>query len=136
VSQSTDDGDAAAGAGDEGVRTEGRTMSGPTDIPSLDALVADPGKALTLPPDAARTLLCGLAGVLPLLIAQSSKEAGTADPNTGALLTAAQVAARLNVPKSFVYEAARQKQLESVKLGKYIRFRDAAVKAYQAKYGG
>jgi predicted DNA-binding transcriptional regulator AlpA len=49
-------------------------MSGPSDMPSLDALAADPSKAMLLSPASARTLLCSLAGVLPILIAQANKE--------------------------------------------------------------
>ena len=57
-------------------------------------------------------------------------------PN-GHLLTPLQVAERLNVPESFVYEAARRKQLESKRVGKkYIRFTEATVAAYLAKQGG
>jgi len=52
-----------------------------------------------------------------------------------ALLTAAQVAERLNVPKSFVYEAARQHQLKPVRLGKkYVRFTEDEVTEYQCQY--
>ncbi len=52
------------------------------------------------------------------------------------LLTAQQVAERLNVPKSFVYEAARQGKLKPVKLGeKYVRFTQGTVDDYLAKSG-
>jgi len=52
------------------------------------------------------------------------------------LLTAQQVAEHLNVPKSFVYEAARQGKLKPVKLGeKYVRFRQGTVDEYLAKSG-
>ena len=52
------------------------------------------------------------------------------------LLTPAQVAARLNVAESFVYEAARQKKMKSVRLGKkYVRFTEAAVAEYQGRVG-
>ena len=59
------------------------------------------------------------------------------EPDNGHLLTPAQVAERLNVPESFVYEAARSKQLKTVRVGKkYVRFTETALKEYQAKYGG
>ncbi len=52
------------------------------------------------------------------------------------LLTAQDVAKRLNVPKSFVYEAARQGKLKPVKLGeKYVRFTQGTVDEYLAKSG-
>jgi excisionase family DNA binding protein len=59
------------------------------------------------------------------------------EPDHGHLLTPAQVAAQLNVAESFVYEAARSKQLKAVRVGKkYVRFTEAAVQAFQAKQGG
>jgi len=39
----------------------------------------------------------------------------------GALLTIAQVAARLNVPKPYAYELIRQQKLAAVRFGKYVR---------------
>lgn len=52
------------------------------------------------------------------------------------LLTAQEVAKCLNVPKSFVYEAARQGKLKPVKLGeKYVRFTQGTVDEYLAKSG-
>lgn len=51
-------------------------------------------------------------------------------------MTAKQVAERLNVPTSFVYEAARQGKLKPVKLGKkYKRFTVGAVEEYLATGG-
>jgi predicted DNA-binding transcriptional regulator AlpA len=81
-----------------------------TEVPSLDSLVADPGKALSLPPDVARTLLCGLAGVLPVLIAQSSKDIAKADaPVTPErFLTVAQVVAQYGVTEQWLYRHKRQ----------------------------
>jgi len=38
------------------------------------------------------------------------------------LLTAEQVAEMLQVPKSWVYEAARGRRIPHVKLGRYVRF--------------
>ena len=49
------------------------------------------------------------------------------------LLTVAEVADLLNVPKSWVYEhtrPGRRDQLPSVKLGRYRRFRLADVEAF------
>lgn len=107
------------------------------EVPSLDSLVADPGKAATLTPETAQGILIGLASLQPLLIQRALMGSHKQELDGGALLTPAQVAERLNVPKSFVYEAARQKRLEPVKVGKkYVRFTTAAVNNYQAKYGG
>jgi excisionase family DNA binding protein len=38
------------------------------------------------------------------------------------LLTAEQVAEMLQVPKSWVYEAAREHRIPHVRLGRYVRF--------------
>ncbi|MEO7862433.1 MAG: helix-turn-helix domain-containing protein [Nitrospirales bacterium] len=46
------------------------------------------------------------------------------------LLTPEQVADRLAVDESLVYEMAREGKLPSLKLGKYRRFDEAAVQAY------
>jgi len=43
------------------------------------------------------------------------------------LLTAAEVASILRVPKSWVYEQARSGQLPTVCLGRYRRFREESI---------
>lgn len=45
------------------------------------------------------------------------------------LLTVADVAALLAVPKSTVYRLVRRRQLEAVRLGRYFRFQRSAVQA-------
>ena len=75
------------------------------DVPSLDALAADPSKAATLSPETAQALLCSLAGVLPLLIAQSTKATGPAEvPSTSErLLTVDEVLKQYGVKKQWLY---------------------------------
>ncbi len=49
------------------------------------------------------------------------------------LLTVDDIAAMLKVPKSWVYERTRRRgkdRLPFLKLGKYVRFEEGAVKAY------
>lgn len=48
------------------------------------------------------------------------------------LLTPAQVAERLSVKESFVYEICRQGKLGSVRMGKYVRVAETALAQYQA----
>ena len=51
----------------------------------------------------------------------------------GRLLTVEQVGKLLNVPKSWVYERTRRRGLERLphlKLGKYLRFEEGAVREY------
>jgi excisionase family DNA binding protein len=43
------------------------------------------------------------------------------------LLTAAEVAERLGVPKSWVYEQSRRGVIPTVVLGRYRRFREQAI---------
>lgn len=54
-------------------------MNGPVEVPSLDSLVTDPSRVFQLSPDVARSLLGGLGGILPALIAQSSRNTGKAE---------------------------------------------------------
>lgn len=49
---------------------------------------------------------------------------------TGSLLTAADVAQMLGVPKSWVYEQSRAGRIPTVTLGRYRRYRREAVEAW------
>jgi excisionase family DNA binding protein len=46
------------------------------------------------------------------------------------LLTAAEVAAMLGVPKTWVYEQSRAGRIPTVPLGRYRRFRPEAIEAW------
>lgn len=46
------------------------------------------------------------------------------------LLTAAEVAELLQVPATWVYEAARRGAIPHVKLGRYVRFDEAEVERW------
>ena len=46
------------------------------------------------------------------------------------LLTAAEVAEMLSVPRSWVLESARSGALPCIKLGRYVRFDEADVRAW------
>ena len=54
---------------------------------------------------------------------------------TEQLLTADQLAERWQVPKSHVYRLAREGKLPVVSLGRYKRFRLAAVEAFEREGG-
>jgi excisionase family DNA binding protein len=56
--------------------------------------------------------------------------AGSTNGATPTLMTAEQVAARVQLPKSWVYEQARTGRIPVVKLGRYYRFRAEAVDAW------
>jgi excisionase family DNA binding protein len=49
----------------------------------------------------------------------------------GRLLTADELAARWQVPKSQVYRLARDGQVPAVRLGRYVRFRLDAIEAFE-----
>jgi excisionase family DNA binding protein len=54
----------------------------------------------------------------------------------GRLLTAGEVAARLKVPRSWVYRAAREGDLPSVRCGRYRRFDEGDVEHWIARQKG
>ena len=105
------------------------------DVPTLDSLLADPGRAATLPPETAQALLIRLVTLQPLLIqralmgAQPGREK---DP----LLMVPEVAKLLQLSPYRVYELVRQGALKSIHLGKSVRVRASAVTEYLAQQGG
>lgn len=111
----------------------------PIEVPSLDALASDLSKVNALTPEAAKALwleIMALEKVVAMRALTSSQNGCQEPTKNTALLTAKQVAERLNVPKSFVYEAARQGKLKPVKLGeKYVRFTQGTVDEYLTKSG-
>lgn len=50
---------------------------------------------------------------------------------TGQLLTAEEVARRWQVRPSHVYRLAREHQIPTVKLGRYVRFHPGAIEAFE-----
>lgn len=50
---------------------------------------------------------------------------------TGQLLTADQLAARWQVPKSHVYRLTREGAIPAVRLGKYYRYRVDAIERFE-----
>jgi excisionase family DNA binding protein len=50
---------------------------------------------------------------------------------TGQLLTAEQLAARWQVPKSHVYRLSREGRIPTVELGRYRRFRLDAIERFE-----
>jgi excisionase family DNA binding protein len=99
----------------------------------LDSLLADPGKAATLLPEAAQALLIGLASIQPLLIQRALM--GPRNGHEDLLLTIPQVAERLKISEYRAYELARQGVSKSVRLGKSVRVKPSAVAEYLAKQG-
>lgn len=103
-------------------------MTGPVAIPTLDELLRDPIKAAGLPPEAARAMLCGLAGLLPLLIAQSSR--GTDRPNAeDRLLSVDEAAAILGKTADWLYRRADALPFV-VREGRLLRFSSSGIQKY------
>jgi len=101
------------------------------DIPSFDALVADPAKADALSPETAKLILLEVLSLEKVLMLRALM--GQSGPATEELLTIPEVAARLKVSPDHCYELARTGVLQSVKLGKAVRVRASAVTAYLAR---
>lgn len=93
-------------------------------IPTLDDVANDPARAAMLPPVARAALLGRCAAVLAALSAASFTAAPPSEPITPAgkvWLTVPEVAERLSLAPSYVYELARRGDLPSVRRGKYVR---------------
>jgi excisionase family DNA binding protein len=58
-----------------------------------------------------------------------------APPRSNALMTAAQVAERWQVPVSQIYRLAREGRLPSVAVGRYRRFRVESVEHFEMEGG-
>jgi excisionase family DNA binding protein len=64
-----------------------------------------------------------------------SRGTGAATNGASQLLTAEQLAERWQVPKSHVYRLAREGRLPVVELGRYRRFRLAAIEEFESSGG-
>ena len=81
-----------------------------TNVPSLDALISDPGKAATLPPETAQALLIGLVSIQPLLI-QRALMTGANSPAAGSperFLSVGEAASQYGVTSAWLYRHKRQ----------------------------
>lgn len=75
------------------------------EVPSLDTLVSDPNQVFQLAPETARGLLGGLIGLLPALVAQSSRDTNKAEvPAIEKWLTVEQAAEIFNVKPRWLRE--------------------------------
>ncbi|MGQ0557888.1 MAG: helix-turn-helix domain-containing protein [Nitrospiraceae bacterium] len=77
-------------------------------VPTIDELLNDATKAATLSPEVARTMLAGLAGLLPVLIAQSARDTGKAEaPAVEKWLTVDEVVSQFGVTVRWLYRHKR-----------------------------
>ncbi len=81
-------------------------MNGPVNIPTVDELIQDPAKAMNLPPEAARTVLCAVAGLVPMLTARAShhstSQAGPYETR-GRWVTVKEAVAQFGVTARWLY---------------------------------
>ena len=89
----------------------------------MDAAVADWARRITL--DQIPSVLVFLAA---RLVAEGysdrkSEHGAAGAPESEKLLTAGELAARLNLPESWVRTEERAGRIPSIRLGKYVRFR-------------
>jgi predicted DNA-binding transcriptional regulator AlpA len=107
---------------------EGGTMNGLVPIPTLDELVKQPARVATLPPDAAQTLLYEVAALLPILIAQSSRNTEK-QQEEDRLLAVDQAAEILGKTPDWIYRRADQLPFV-VREGRLLRFSRSGIQKY------
>jgi excisionase family DNA binding protein len=101
---------------------------------TLDALLADPARAVMVPPKRAQGLLIELASLQAVLL-QRALSGPSDDQEEELLLTSPEVAKRLKVSEYRAYELARQGSLKSVRLGKSVRVKPSAIDEYLSRQG-
>jgi excisionase family DNA binding protein len=65
----------------------------------------------------------------------SSPESSPSGPSGSSLLTAAQLAERWQVPEAHVYRLAREGKVQTVRLGRYRRWRIADIEHFEQEGG-
>lgn len=107
------------------MRTQSALLPG---VPTLDQLAADPAKATTLDHEAAAGLLarCVTAGVAIICCLISQRPERPPDvlaPDDERQLTIRDVAARLGLSRSYVYELVRNRNLPALRIGRRVLVR-------------
>jgi hypothetical protein len=89
----------------------------------------------SIPPEQIPALLLKIAARMMAAHTCNRQDANNTSP-TDELLDAKQLAAKLNVPKSWVAEQGRLGNIPVVKLGRYSRYRLADVEAAIVRHDG
>ena len=105
-----------------------------SELFTLDTLLADPSRAVMVPPKRAQGLLIELASLQAVLL-QRALSQPCIDQEEELLLTIREVAKRLKVSEYRAYELARQGSLKSVRLGKSVRVKPSAIDDYLSRHG-
>lgn len=110
-------------------------------LPTVAELTQDPTRAEDLSPETARTLLLQLAPLQEALRLRALRPPG--GPNgeaggpteAGRYLTIPEVADRLRLAPSYVYQLARRGDLPTLRMGKYVRVRPEDLREWEARLG-
>jgi excisionase family DNA binding protein len=97
---------------------------------SLDAIAANPSLVRTLAPETVGGLRRKLVVVLAALTEAEGQPFAPAPDRPEPLLDAKAAAAILDVPVTWLREAARQGRIRCVRLGHYVRFRRGDLEAF------
>ena len=108
-------------------------MASMSECFTLDGLLADPAKAVMVPPKRAQGLLIEIASIQAVLLQRALS--GPCNDQEEELLTIPEVAKRLKVSDYRAYELARQGRLKSVRLGKSVRVKASAIDEYLSRQG-
>lgn len=104
-----------------------------TPLPTLDQLVADPGRARELPAEVARDLLARLAGLQTVLLAQAfsapADRNGQPEGQEDRLLTVEEAARNLHLSEDYLYRNARKLPF-TVRIGRQVRFSLRGIERY------
>ncbi len=106
--------------------------------PDLAQLLQDPTQVAEIPAEAIPGLLGELerlkASLWARLVALAVNGRPEAPADGDRLLTAEQVAERLQIPKGRVYEMARQGEIPTARFGKYVRVPVSALQQWVEKH--
>jgi excisionase family DNA binding protein len=104
-------------------------------VPSLDELAADPSKATSLSPEAARSVTVRCAVVLAAVAAVRSGPDLSPTSDDDHLLTTEEAARRLGVSEDWLYRRAGRLPF-TVRLGRTLRFSALGLDRYISQRAG
>jgi predicted DNA-binding transcriptional regulator AlpA len=99
------------------------------DVPTIDALLADPACITTLPGPVAQHLLIRITAILPALAVQAQTASTAEKPMEDRLLQIEEAAAILQQTKDWMYRHANELPF-TVREGRCLRFSANAIQKY------
>ena len=105
---------------------------------TLDQILRDPSRISEFPQEAIPAVMAQCAALQSALAARmlstdNEREGQRPEASNEKLLTVPDVAAQLKVPDSRVYSLVRRGELDSTRVGKYIRIPVGAIQEYLAR---